>query len=314
MTPRWRTLSSALRQQFGCRVHKISLDAGFTCPNRDGTLGREGCIYCNPRGSGTGAFLQGLSVTRQLEAGMARVARRTGARRFIAYFQAFTNTYAPAARLRALFQEALAVPGVVGLAVGTRPDCVDEERLALLEELARNHLVWVEYGLQSACDATLRRIGRGHDFACFEAAVAATRGRGIRICAHLILGLPGEGAAEMACSAEALGRMALDGIKLHLLYVVRGTRLARMLAAGDYHPLTQEAYVARVCDTLERLPPAMIIQRLTGDPHPEELVAPLWALDKSGTLTRIGQEMERRGAWQGERWQADRTRQPPPEA
>jgi len=314
MNPRWRSFGSALRQEFGCRVHKITLDAGFTCPNRDGSLGRDGCLYCNERGSGSGASRQGLSLAAQLEAGKVRVMRRTGAARFIAYFQAFTNTYAPVERLRALYGEALAVPGVVGLAIGTRPDCIDDEKLALLTELARRHLVWVEYGLQSASDATLVRIGRGHDFACFADAVDATRGRGIRICVHLILGLPGEGRAEMNATAEAVARMPIDGVKLHLLYVIRGTRLEKMLQAGAYRPLEQAQYAGLVCDTLERLPPHIVIQRLTGDPHPAELIAPLWAMDKAGTLARIGAEMERRDSWQGKYAHAAPCRRPPPSA
>jgi hypothetical protein len=302
--PRWRDFSSALRERFGCRVHKISLDAGFTCPNRDGTLGRHGCIYCNARGSGTGAHDRGLSVTAQLEAAKAPLVRRYGARRFIAYFQAFSNTYAPVERLRALYDEALAVPDVVGLAIGTRPDCVPPEVLELLTQLARQRLVWIEYGLQSACDATLARIGRGHDFACFAKAVALTRGRGIQICAHLILGLPGEGAEEMNATARAVAALNLDGVKLHLLYVARATPLEALLRAGDYRPLEQDEYVRLVCDVIERLPPHTIIQRLTGDPRPDELVAPRWALDKSGTLARIRAELQRRDSWQGKRWEA----------
>ncbi len=303
MNPRWRSFGSALREQFGCRVHKITVDAGFTCPNRDGTIGHQGCLYCNDRGSGSGAFRQGLSLQAQLEAGKARLVRRSGARRFIAYFQAFSNTYAPVERLRALYLEALTVPDVVGLAIGTRPDCIDDEKLGLLAELARQHLVWIEYGLQSASDVTLARIGRGHDFACFAAAVRATAGRNIRICAHLILGLPGEGLAEMETTARAVARLPIDGVKLHLLYVVRGTRLEPLLQSGEYHPLTQDQYAAMVCNVLEILPPRTIIQRLTGDPHASELVAPLWAVDKAGTLARIRAELARRDSWQGKYWE-----------
>ena len=194
---RYYDLNTYFRERFGHRVHKLSVDAGLTCPNRDGRVATGGCIYCNARGSGTGAHGRGLSITQQLQASRTAVARRFKAKKFIAYFQSFTNTYAPVKDLRAMYDEALAVPDMVGLTIGTRPDCVNPEILDLLEGYARTHLVWVEYGLQSAHDATLRRINRGHDVADFEQAVKATAGRGIQICVHIILGLPGESAAQM---------------------------------------------------------------------------------------------------------------------
>jgi len=200
----YRDFNTYLRELFGCRVQKITVDAGLTCPNRDGTLGRSGCIYCNARGSGTGAHARGLSITEQIRSSHRYVARRYKARKFLVYFQSFSNTYAPLDLLRRIYDEALAaVDDIVGLSIGTRPDCVDDGVLSLLGGYALDRLVWVEYGLQSAHDDTLRRIHRGHDFACFRRAVAETRGRGIRICAHVILGLPGEGRAEMMETARA---------------------------------------------------------------------------------------------------------------
>jgi radical SAM protein (TIGR01212 family) len=296
---RYYDLNTYFRKTFGERVHKLSVDAGLTCPNRDGTLSTGGCIYCNARGSGTGAHEQGLSITEQLTRNKKIVGRRFKAKRFLAYFQSFSNTYAPLATLRALYDEALAAADMVGLAIGTRPDCVDESVLALLAEYARTHLVWVEYGLQSAHDVTLARIQRGHDVKCFMRAVQATRNRGIKICAHVILGLPGETRRHMLETARRVAGLGIDGIKLHLLYVIRDTPLEAIYRQGGYRCLTQDAYVELVCDVLELLPPGMVIQRLTGDPHRAELVAPQWSLRKSETLERIRAALVQRDTWQG---------------
>ncbi|MCG6905862.1 MAG: TIGR01212 family radical SAM protein [Desulfobacteraceae bacterium] len=303
MPERYRDFNTHLRALFGCRVQKISVDAGLTCPNRDGRVGTGGCIYCNARGSGTGAHGRGLSVTEQLRQGKTALARRYKARKFLAYFQSFCNTYAPLETLRRLYAEALGVPDIVGLAIGTRPDCVDTGVLELLEELARGHLIWIEYGLQSAHDTTLARLNRGHTFGRFAKAVAATRQRGIRICTHVILGLPGETRKQMLATADAVAALGIDGIKLHLLYVVRGTPLEALYRAGRYTCLEQAAYVDLVCDFIERLPPEMVIQRLTGDPHPEELVAPRWSLKKSETRALIQAALAQRDSWQGKRCQ-----------
>jgi radical SAM protein (TIGR01212 family) len=304
MPERYRDFNTHLRALFGCRVQKISVDAGLTCPNRDGRVGTGGCIYCNARGSGTGAHGRGLSVTEQLEQGKAALARRYKARKFLAYFQSFCNTYAPLETLQRLYAEALNVPDILGLAIGTRPDCVDAPVLDLLQELARSRLIWVEYGLQSAHDITLARINRGHTFDQFQAAVAATRRRGgIRICTHVILGLPGETRRQMLATAETVAALGIDGIKLHLLYIIRNTPLERLYRAGRHSCLEQAAYVDLVCDFLERLPPEMVIQRLTGDPHPEELVAPRWSLKKSETLRMIQAALAQRDTWQGKRFQ-----------
>lgn len=298
-TKRYCTLNTYLRSLFGCRVQKVSLDAGFSCPNRDGTLGRSGCLYCNAHGSGTGAFARGQSITDQLRQSMQYLSRRYGAKKFLAYFQSYCNTYGPVDGLRAIYDEALSVPGVVGLSIGTRPDCVDAAVLDLIEDYARTCHVWVEYGLQSARDETLKRINRGHDFAAFCRAVSQTAGRGIRICAHVILGLPGETRADMLATARAVAALPLDGVKIHLLYVVRETGLARLYHAGRYCCLGQAEYVELVCDFLELLPPEMIIQRLTGDPHADELVAPQWALERSRNRALIEARLEDRNTWQG---------------
>lgn len=303
----YRDLNSYFRSRFGSRVHKVTVDAGLGCPNRDGTISTGGCIYCNARGSGTGAHGQGLSITEQIERSRVRIAKRFKTDKLLAYFQSYTNTYAPVDHLRRLYDEALAVPGVVGLAIGTRPDCVDGDVLDLLESYTRDHLIWIEYGLQSAHDHTLARLNRGHDVACFERAVALTRDRGINICAHVILGLPGESRREMLETAAAIARWDIDGVKLHLLYVVRGTPLEVLYNTGRYHCLSQQEYVDAVGEFIEHLPPTMIIQRLTGDPHPRELVAPAWSLEKKQTMDMIHRWFRIHGSWQGKRF-----RQAPP--
>ena len=299
---RYYDYNTYLRGIFGRRVQKISIDAGLTCPNRDGRISTGGCIYCNARGSGTDAFAEGLSVTDQISRSKAFMASRYKADKFIAYFQSFSNTYAPVPKLKELYDQALEFPDVVGLSIGTRPDCVSEPVLDLLESYAHRCLVWIEYGLQSAQDETLRRINRGHDFACFQTAVAQTQNRGIHICAHIILGLPGETRDMMLDTARKVARMRLDGVKLHLLYVVAGTPLEKLFRQGVYTCLEQMEYVNLVCDVLELLPPDMVIQRLTGDPHPQELAAPPWALQKTQTLSLIQETLMRRDTWQGKKY------------
>jgi radical SAM protein (TIGR01212 family) len=296
---RYYDLNTYFRGLFGQRVHKISLDAGFTCPNRDGTIARGGCIYCNAQGSGTGAHSRGVSVAAQIERSIPYIIRRFKARKFIAYFQSFSNTYAPLTRLRSVYEEALSVKGVVGLSIGTRPDCITPGVLDLLQSYAETRLIWVEYGLQSACDDTLALINRGHDFKCFQQAVEATRNRNIRICAHVILGLPGEGRREILKTARAVAETGIDGIKLHLLYVIRGTPMEAMYRRRHYRCLELAQYADWVCDFLEHLPPGIVVQRLTGDPHPRDLVAPRWALDKKVTMETIRRALEERDSWQG---------------
>ena len=299
MEKRYLDFNTYLRNIFGCRVQKISLDAGLSCPNRDGTLSKEGCIYCNSKGSGTGAHTRGISISEQLEIGKNMLSRRYKAERFIAYFQSFTNTYATVKNLKALYEEALAIKDVVGLSIGTRPDCISEPVLNLLQAYAEKYLVWIEYGLQSVHDRSLLLINRGHDFHSFETAVAATRNRGIKICAHVILGLPQEEKKHMIETAKTIAAMEIDGVKLHLLYVVKGTRLEKIYARGEYRCLSQQEYVDLVCDFLEHLPGDMVIQRLTGDPHPDELAAPMWSLDKNRTLALIQERLKKRNTWQG---------------
>ena len=299
MKLRYNNFNTYLRSLFGCRVQKITVDAGLSCPNRDGRVSSGGCIFCNARGSGTGAHSRGQTVTDQLLQGKKFLARRYKAHKFLAYFQSFSNTYAPIDTLRKLYDEALAVEDVVGLSIGTRPDCVDVPVLDLLQDYTGHHLIWLEYGLQSASDKTLELINRGHDVRCFENAVRATLNRGIKICAHVILGLPGESRRDILHTAGTISDLGIDGVKLHLLYVVKGTPLETLYQQGNYRCLEQQEYIDLVCDFLERIPPEMVIQRLTGDPHPEELVAPQWARRKTDTLRIINETLEKRDSWQG---------------
>lgn len=299
---RYRPFSRYLREIFGCRVQKIPLDAGFTCPNRDGRVGFGGCIYCGLRGSGTGAYENGVPLGEQIRAGIGSGKRRFGKCKFIAYFQAFTNTYAPPERLKSLYDEALRHQEVVGLSIGTRPDCAPNEVLELLEEYARRCHFWVEYGLQSAHDYTLELINRGHDIAQFVDAVERTKGRGINICAHIILGLPGETKEEMMATADLVASLELEGIKIHSLYVLKGTKLAEIYQRDEFRLLELEEYVSLVCDFLERLPPDMVIQRLTGEAPRDLLVAPRWSREKMAVLGKIDTELEQRGSYQGIEW------------
>lgn len=295
--------SRYLKNLFGCRVHKITLDAGLTCPNRDGTKGWGGCSYCDGLGSGSGAARRLPEIRDQIGQGKAFLRRRYGAEKFIAYFQAFSNTYAPLPVLERLYREALADEAVVGLSVGTRPDCVGPEILDLLGSFQASHLVWVEYGLQSFHPETLQRINRGHTVADFIAAVTETRRRGLNICVHVILGLPGEGLAQVLETACRLSELDIQGLKIHSLFINRGTPLEAWYREGRYRPLTREQYVDWVCRFLEIVPPHWVIQRLTGDPNPSTLAAPVWALEKGKTLALIRETLEKSGGFQGAKWE-----------
>jgi len=296
---RYNDFNGFLRRTFGVRVHKISLDAGLGCPNRDGTISSNGCIYCNERGSGTGAWTQGVSIREQILRAQAYLRKRFKAEKFLAYFQSFSNTYAPQERLEALYREALEPEDMVGFCIGTRPDCVPEDTLTMIQGFAGKSMVWLEYGLQSFHDRTLILINRGHTVDAFLDAVRRTRRRGINVCVHVILGLPGEGKRDMLETADRLSMLDIQGIKIHLLYVVKGTPLARLYETGEYACLCMEEYVDILISFLARLRPDIVIQRMTGDPHPEDLLAPSWSLQKGEVLTLIHARMEQEDVWQG---------------
>ena len=297
---RYHSLSLFLRKRFGERVQKVTIDAGFSCPNRDGTRGKGGCIYCNAFGSGTGAYQRGLSIRDQMLEGMERLRKRYKARKFIAYFQAFSNTYAPVSILRKRYEEALVNEQVVGLAIGTRPDCITEEVVKLLASYRKRGLmVWLEMGLQSVHNKTLAFINRGHTYEDFLRALELAKKYELLVCTHVIFGLPRENSSEMLETIEKLAALPLDGIKFHELYVVRGSKMEELYKQGLYRPLTQTEYVDLVCEALAYLPWRIVIQRLTGDPRPDELVAPAWAREKQNTLRAIEETLISRDLWQG---------------
>lgn len=298
---RYNLFSAHLKELFGARVHKISVDAGFSCPNRGGTRELPGCLFCDPGGSGAVGIDRAAPVARQIEQGKEVMVRKYKARHFMAYFQPFSNTWAPLERLRALYDEALSVPGVIGLSVGTRPDCLPADVLDLLAEYHRRTYLWLELGVQSVHDATLRFLRRGHGYGDFLRAFADARERGVRVCAHVILGLPGEGREEMLATADEMARLRVDGIKIHLLHVLRGTPLGDLYEGGGVKVLGREEYVELAADFLERLHPQTLVQRLTGDGPRDLLLAPLWSLNKWEVLNAIDGEMARRGSRQGDR-------------
>lgn len=293
------TFGQLLLARHGERVHKLAINAGFTCPNRDGSKGRGGCTFCNNSSFSPNARRE-PSVTEQLEAGRRVLARRTGAKKFLAYFQAYTNTYDDPARLKALYDEALAEPDVIGLSIGTRPDCVPPVVLDLLADYqAQGHEVWLELGLQSSFDHTLQRVNRGHGFSEFVAAVAAAKARELAVCAHLIVGLPGEEAAHNLMSLQRVVALGVEGLKLHPLHVVKGTQLANEWRRGEYRPWAMEKYIATVADLVERTPPEVVYHRLTGTAEESILLAPEWCNWKWRVLNAIEHELARRGSRQG---------------
>lgn len=294
----YRSLSSFLREKFGCRVQKISLDAGMSCPNRD-TGRKGGCIYCNPRGSGTGAYAQGIGLKEQIERQMTFMARRYKAKAFIAYFQSYSNTYADVETLKSIYDKILPYPEIIGLAIGTRPDCIDRERLELISSYGPERLVWVEYGLQSADDETLKRINRGHDVKTFIDAVNLTGQYPIRTCAHIIIGLPGEGMEQYINTSRLIANLPVTDVKLHLLYIIKGTPIEDMYIKGLYRPLGMDEYAQAAAYVLAHLREDMVIQRITGDPHADELAAPAWAMEKALVRTAIIEKMEHLHLHQG---------------
>jgi radical SAM protein (TIGR01212 family) len=296
---RYRAFSRFLRERFGTKVYRVTIDAGFTCPNVDGSVAVGGCVYCDNRSFSPNRRLPRTSVNEQVRRGVEILQSRYGADRFLAYFQAATNTYAPVEKLRRLYDQALEHPQIVGLAIGTRPDNVPDPVLDLLQGYARERYVCLELGLQSIHDRSLDWMNRGHHFDAFVDAVNRCQGRGLDVCAHVILGLPGETPDDMLATAAALARLPVNGVKIHNLHVVRDTPLERMYLAGEVRMLERDEYVQVLCDFLERLPPEMVIHRLNGDAPPDYLVAPLWCLEKPGLLAAIHAELEHRDSWQG---------------
>jgi len=298
------SFSEYLRERYPFRVQKIPLAAGFTCPNIDGTVGYGGCIYCNNLSFSPNAGRPGISIARQIEEGIEFYRHRTEAKKFIAYFQTHTNTYAPIEHLRFLYDSALSHPDVIGLSIGTRPDCVSNDCLDLLEGYTAQGEVWVEYGVESSHDITLRLLNRCHDFAAVQDAIHRTQGRGLKICAHVILGLLGEDRTMMMETARRLAHLGIDGIKIHHLYVSKNTRLEKMYEAGEIKLLHLEEYLSLVAEFLEWLPSHVVIQRLLGELAGEYVIAPQWGCGKKAILNALEQKMMAQGRCQGRLWQS----------
>lgn len=293
------TFGRYARARFGERVHKLAVDAGFTCPNRDGSKGRGGCTFCN-NASFSPNGRRPPPVATQMGRGAEVVRARMGARRYLAYFQAYTNTYGDVSHLRSLYEPALERPDVVGLAVGTRPDCAPPEVLDLLAGYRdRGWEVWLELGLQSAFDHTLARVNRGHGFGEYREAVRAARSRGLPVCTHLILGLPGESGSHYRATLDRVLAEGVDGLKLHPLHLVRGTRLAHAWRRGEYRPLTLGEYVDAAADLIAHTPEEVVYHRVTGTASPEVLLAPDWCAGKWGAINAIEKTLRDRGARQG---------------
>jgi len=296
---RFNSYGSYLRRRFGCRVSKVVVDGGFTCPNRDGTRGNDGCIFCDNRSFSPGGARETIPLEDQITAGIAYHRKRLGSEKFIVYFQKYSNTYGPVGKLRNLYYRALAHPDVIGISIGTRPDCLSVETIDLLEEIARERYVCLELGLQSIDDEILAGINRGHGVGEFRRAVESARGRGFQICTHLIHGFPGETREGFLKTAAFIASLPVDSLKIHQLHAVRGTRLAEMYGQGTFVPLTHGDYVAAICDFLEMIPPRITIQRLYGSAPLAIRVAPSWNLKNNAMWYSIVHELTRRGTWQG---------------
>ena len=301
MSEHYYSLNRYLRERFGEKIYKLALDGGMSCPNRDGTLGSGGCIFCSAGGSGDFAQGRCATVAEQIARAKGRIRSKTGAEQFIAYFQSYTNTYAPVAYLETLFTEAISEPSVAALSIGTRPDCLPDEVVQLLARLNRIKPVWVELGLQTIHADTARLIRRGYGLSIYEDAVARLKAAGLTVIVHVILGLPGEKREQMLQTIDYLGGdHRPDGVKLQLLHVLEGTDLAQLWRAGQVPVMEPEEYYDLLCECLRRLPPDMVIHRLTGDGPKRILLAPLWTGDKKRVLNDLNRELERQHVRQGE--------------
>jgi len=296
---RYNAYSVYLKDHYGQRVQKVTVDAGFTCPNRDGTVASGGCTYCNNESFNPGYNSAAKTIRQQVAEGIEFLRRRYGTEKYFVYFQPYSNTYASLDRLKRCYEEALSIPGVIGLTIGTRPDCIDEEKLHYLEELAKTHEITIEYGLESFLDDTLRKINRGHDFQSFLDALELTRGRGLKICTHIILGFPWEKKSDWLTEAAVLSELPIDFLKIHQLHIVRNTVMEKQYNEGKLRLLTYKEYLDVIVSFLERLSRRIIIQRLGGVAPPHMLIAPKWGKRYPEMLKSIDDMLEERDTWQG---------------
>lgn len=291
-----------LKERFGEKIYKVALNGGMTCPNRDGTLGNRGCIFCSAGGSGDFAGNRQDSITQQIEKQASSIRQKRGVAKFIAYFQAYTNTYAPVDYLRKIYTEAISHPDIVAVSIGTRPDCLDKDILQLLDELNQKKPVWIELGLQTIHETTAQYIRRGYPLSCFEQAVSELRKRNLDVIVHTILGLPGENRNDILSTIEYLNHQDIQGIKLQLLHVLKGTDLADDYLAGKFQVYTMEEYLDLVIDCLEHLNPEIVIHRLTGDGPKDLLIAPLWSSAKRTVLNTLHRKCKLQHSFQGKKY------------
>ena len=295
---RYNQFSAYLKNKFGAKVYKITLDAGFSCPNRDGTISTGGCIFCDDGGSFSQAHSNLLSIEEQVNIGAKTLHNRFKAEKFMSYFQAYTNTYKPVNELERIYKSALNHPDVVGLSIGTRPDCVEDDKLNLISDIAQDYYTWVEYGLQSIHNKTLKKINRGHDFDCFLKAYERTKEKGINVCTHVIFGL-WETRDEILETAQKLAELKVDGVKIHMLCALKDTKLAKLYENKEIDFMSEEEYVNLVCDFLEILPQTTTIHRLAGNGLKKNLIAPRWLGAKLDCLNKIDRELLKRNSYQG---------------
>jgi radical SAM protein (TIGR01212 family) len=296
---RYNTYVDYLKEKFGERVQKVIVNAGFSCPNRDGTKGWGGCIYCNNDAFKPSYCRSDKTISEQVQAGIKFLEKRYKVNKFIVYFQPYSNTYAPLSYLQKVYEQALSHPAVIGLAIGTRSDCIDEDKISYLSQLARDYYITLEYGLESPHNQTLNWIRREHDFDSWKGAVKLTANRGIHICAHLILGFPTETREDMLQTAAIISRYPLDYLKIHHLHIVKNTLLEREYREKPFFLLSYREYINLVVDFLQRLKPEIKLQRLVGETHPRNLIAPRWGLRGDVIQRQIEEELEKRNVWQG---------------
>lgn len=314
---RYNQYSAHLKQKFGVKVYKVTLDAGFSCPNRGGKWEDKyilnpdmclqdengerikGCIFCDDGGSFSQAHSNLLGVEEQLQTGIETLSKRFKAKKFMSYFQAYSNTYKPVEELEKIYISALKHPDIVGISIGTRPDCIDEDKCKLIASFKDDYYTWLEYGLQSIHDKTLKAINRGHDFDCFLKAYDIAKNVGINVCAHVILGLPGETRYDMLKTAQKLAELQVDGVKIHMLCALKGTKLSQMYNEGKISLMSEEDYIQTVCDFLEILPPQTTIHRLAGNGLKKNLIAPHWIGKKLDALNKIDRMLEHKNSYQG---------------
>lgn len=294
---RYNQFSAYLKNKYGAKVYKITIDAGFSCPNRDGHISTGGCIFCDEGGSFSQAHSNRLSVEEQVIVGAQTLATRFKAQKFMSYFQAYSNTYKPVNELEKIYSSSLKYKDVVGLSIGTRPDCIDEDKLKLISSYKDDYYTWIEYGLQTIHDKTLKKINRGHDFDTFLRAYEKTKEYGINVCVHVIFGM-WETHDEMMQTAQKLAELGVDGVKIHMLVALEGTKLANMYKNNEIDFMSEEEYINTVCDFLEYLPQSTTIHRLAGNGLKKELIAPRWIGKKLDCLNKIDREFLRRNSWQ----------------